>query len=67
MPRPQPTVLDLWRHEWVRMAGRMAGESLHGPIILILGKGLMPSSASEVKKKAGAFSGLLWYLGNLLW
>lgn len=66
MPR-QPTALDLWRHEWVLMDGRMAGESLHGPIILILGKGLMPSSASEVKKKASVFSGLLWYLGNVLW
>lgn len=38
------------------MEGRMAGESLRGPIILILGEKLISPCASEVKKKISTFS-----------
>lgn len=38
------------------MEGRMAGESLRGPIILILGEKLISPCTSEVKKNTSTFS-----------
>ena len=53
-----------WRYGWVETDKRVAREFLHGPIILILDKGLIPPPAPEVKKKTspGGHGSVGWAL-----